>query len=160
MADDPVYGSGTLKDLQTLLQGLNLLGQDISTPGRPAENDPGTWALESAATSVTMLGGKLVTALGGLSVVGAAIAAFWKGSNDSIRVPAIWSLGIVAAAAAIALALLIASDLRARAYGQRAMYDARSVVAAEFLKLSKPAPVPTPAPAPQSKAAAEPACDG
>lgn len=136
MAEDPIYGTGTLTDLQKLLQGLNLLGQDISQPGDSGEHDPGASSVESVATMTTKVAGTVAGTLG-ITTAGFATWAsrFWS-SNPSVHSSVVWALAIAAAAAALTFGIVVSSDLRARARGQGAMYDARKAIAVEFIKHS------------------------
>lgn len=156
-----LYGSGETKDLQALLQGVNLLGQEISdSTALKGKNDPGASALESVTATITKGAGAAVAALGGTSAVTAFIGKSW-GNNVGSRTSIIFGASIVAAASVLALAVLIASDLRARSQSQSAMYNARAAVVIEFMKFFPP-PSPKAQAAPKSdnqagKPAAEPA---
>lgn len=133
-----VYGSGELSDLQSLLRGINLLGQDISTVGESGKADPGAVALESVSTSAAKIAGSAVTGVGGASAVVAATGKFWA-TNASLHGTLVWGFSILAATCLLALAIIVASDLRARARGHEAVYNARGQITAEFLRRSAPA---------------------
>lgn len=130
----PIYNAGSLGDLQTLLRGLNLLGQDVSTSGDAGSADPGASALESVTSSATKVVGTIATALGITTASFAAAASkFWK-DNGTVHGDVVWGLSVVAGASALALALVVLGDLRARAQGQEAMYSARQAITVEFLR--------------------------
>ena len=150
-----LYGSGETKDLQTLLQGVNLLGQEISdSTALKGKNDPGASALESVTATITKGAGAAVAALGGTSAVTAFIGKFWDGNSDS-RTSIVFGASIVSAASVLALALLIASDLRARSQSQSAMYNARAAVVIQFMKFFPPPSSKAEAPAPSGQKAGE-----
>jgi hypothetical protein len=142
---DQIYGTVNLTDLQKILQGLNLLGQDISNAddkGNPAQ-DPGSQALESLVTRTTKWFGGAVAALGGTSAVTAFIGKFWS-SNSNAHTTILWGGSIVAAASAVGVAVIVAGDLLSRARGQAAIYDARREITVQFMKLAGPKPSPSP----------------
>lgn len=74
-------------------------------------------------------------ALGGATAITAAITKFWNGEHGDVRIALLATTGAVIAVIAIALAMIISSDLRARAAGAVAIYDARAKVASAMLDL-------------------------
>jgi Short C-terminal domain len=91
-------------------------------------------------------------ALGGITAVTAVATRFWNGQQGGVRIAVVAATGAVIAGVAIALAIIVSSDVRARASGAVAIYDARARVAVKLLDVSsavKPAPpkATTPSPA-------------
>jgi hypothetical protein len=138
--DNAVAGNSDpdlLQPLQTLLQGLNLLGEQTADTGdnKPADaNDPGAQALESTATTVAKIGAPIVAALGGLTAIGSTIASFASTSHDSVRIAALASSGAVIVAAVLGFAYIVGTDLQSRSRSTVAIYDARRAIGHQFLQ--------------------------
>jgi hypothetical protein len=115
-------------DLQKLLQQINVLGK-VEAAGANGEH-----VLESTVTTITKLITPAVAALGGLSAIGTAIAAFWGQSETPVRVAVVAGLSAVLVAVCFSLAILVGNDLRSRAAGQVAIYEARRDIAVAALK--------------------------
>jgi len=77
---------------------------------------------------------KIVTALGGSAAILAAIKAIWFTSGSAERAAIIAGAAAVLAAVFISLAIIVRSDVQARATAQAAEYEARARIASVFLQ--------------------------
>jgi hypothetical protein len=134
-SDDP----DLLSQLQSLLQGINLLGTKtaddsnvISKVGQ--EGDPGAAVLESETTALGKIFAPIVAGLGGLTAIGGAIGSFVTNSHDSVRIAALGGAAGVLVAAILGFAYIASSDLKSRASGAVATYEARKEISLQFLQ--------------------------
>ncbi|GAA0943710.1 hypothetical protein [Virgisporangium aurantiacum] len=158
--------------LDELLQGLALLGEESerATAAAGGWNDktpPSMQVIKSGATAVTRWWSKWIAAVGGLAgaipVVTGFFTTFIGDVGEAVTVALIAGGAVVFSATAIALALFVSGDLRARGHASAARQAARGVVTAAFLHatarlpapgspmvLAEPGPVTTPTGNPQA----------
>ena len=132
-----ISGPDLLPPLQTLLQGLNLLGDKTANtnPTKPADpDDPGAQALESTATAMVRVAAPAVAGLGGLAAIGSAIGTFFGSSDDSVRVAAVASAAGVLVVVILGLAYIVGADLQSRSRSTVAIYEARRAIGVQFLQ--------------------------
>lgn len=120
-----------------LLQQLNVLEKErelevgpTAFGGTPASLQ----VITAGATSVTKWVSGIITALGGGATVWAALKGFWITTSEVQRVAYIAAAAVVGSSLAIALALIVRSDVSARAVASAAEYAARAGVAKTFLE--------------------------
>jgi hypothetical protein len=136
---DDAVGHGQNQDLlqplQSLLQGINLLGQKTAADGRGEAQggDPGAEVLESTATAVARIGAPIVAGLGGLTAIGSTIASFVSTAHDSVRIAALASGAAVIVAVVLGFAYIVSTDLRSRSQGSVAIYEARRAICVQYL---------------------------
>jgi hypothetical protein len=144
---DPIdpKGDDVLVPLKDLLEGLNALGTPGSATGSALTSPAQSVAIiESGATALSKVWTTLVGALGGITAVTAVATRFWNGQQGGTRIAVVAVTGAVIAAVAIALAIIVGSDVRARASGAVAIYDARARIAVKLLEVSAAAKQPPP----------------
>jgi hypothetical protein len=136
-----VGGDDILAPAQALLRGLSIL---------PASSDLNGNALSVAVTgtpdsvSIIEAGGtalskgfaSLIALLGGATAVTTAVTGFWKNETTTVRVTLLGGSAFFLAAAAIAIAVIVASDVTGRAAGAVAQYEARRHIGTTLLQLS------------------------
>lgn len=83
--------------------------------------------IEAGATAATKWSSAGLGAA--LAAVWAAVAGFWGGITDEVRVAVLLAGGLLSAAVVIAIGLLLSSDVRGRAAASVATIQARSLVA-------------------------------
>jgi hypothetical protein len=128
-----------LSPLQTLLQGVNLLGKTTAEKlpaGTDVNNDPGAQVLESTATAIAKKAAPVVAGLGGITAIGSAIGSFAASTDDSVRVAALGSAGAVLVAVILGFAYIVSTDLKSRTNGTIAIYEARKAITLQFLQES------------------------
>lgn len=127
--------------LKQLLQDLGIKG----TPEDEAKAQQASTAvrgglpvsvsiIESGATAASKGWAALVAALGGGTAIWAAVTDFWNGQAVQTRGTLVIGAAIVIAACALATAIIMYGDVRARGQGASAQYYARSAIASEFLR--------------------------
>lgn len=129
--------------LTRLLQNLSLLG----TPDDLKKADGASAAIFGTPQSVaiieagaTALGKWWSVALAGSAVVTGALAAWkgiWSGEHDVVRLGIVVAAALILSAIALALGAIVSSDVRGRAVGAAALFQARAGIATDFLTLSK-----------------------
>ncbi|GEM_PF-3059516 len=129
--------------VQTLLQQLSLLpkSDDADKPNGslpPFTGPPQSVAIiEAGATALAKWWaaglGTVITA----ASFTAAVQGIWGGQSDNVRIAMVGGAATLLAAMAIAIAIMVSSDVRGRATGTVALYQARAQVAVTFLSLSK-----------------------
>lgn len=101
--------------------------------------------ISAGASSLTKLWVGAVAAFGGVGAITGAIAAFWGDQSDSVRTAAIVALAVVLGTAFVAIAVIVQSDVQARATATAARRSATSdVVAAMLNNFKNGIPDPTP----------------
>jgi hypothetical protein len=123
--------SDLLKPLQTILQGINLLGQktaDTAGDENDPDKDPGAQVLETSATAVGRIVAPVLAAFGGLTAIGTAIGSFVSTSHDSVRIAALASAAGLLAAVVLGFAYVVSADLKSRSRGTVTMYEARKAI--------------------------------
>jgi hypothetical protein len=117
-----------------LLNSLELLPRSTSTP--PEGTFDPTVAdyqiLKSGVTKITSWVSRLIAAAGGAGAVWAAVEAYFNRSRPDLQITLVASAAAIIGLAALAMALVISADLRARAEGTAAQYRARGQVAAAY----------------------------
>lgn len=132
---DQAIGDGDLlTPLQSTLKGINLLGDSNDQGSAFKAPDMSVAIIESTATTLTKGWSTVIAAVGGASVVTGAVSAFWTGQSSGIRIALVAGIAGVLAAVAIALAIIISSDVRGRANGASAIYAARAAITVQFLR--------------------------
>src|ERR1035437_7127104 len=139
MPDDPVTIPGQSVDstesdilgpLQKLLAGVSAWGgSNASTGGAFSTPDQAVAIIESGATALTKWWAGAVGAVGGTTAISAAVTKFWSDQHGGTRIALVATTGAVLASAAVAPAVIISSDVRARALGASALYGARAQIA-------------------------------
>src|SRR3954447_25918440 len=134
-------GDDLLAPTQQLLRGLSVL----PTPEDLANNSAKA-AFKGAPDSVSIIeaGGTalskgyagLIALLGGGTAVTAAVTGFWSGEGTGVRIALVAGGAVFLAATVIAIAVIVAADVRGRAAGSVAQYDVRRQVAVSVLELS------------------------
>lgn len=129
-------GTDVLGPLQKLLTGIDVLDTSESTTGGAFKSPSQAEAIiESGATALTKWWAGAVAALGGATAITAAITKFWSGQHGDVRVALLATTGGVIAFVAIALAIIVSSDVRGRAAGAVAIYQTRASVTSSMLEL-------------------------
>lgn len=126
-----------LEPLQTLLQGINLLGKktaDTYGDEDDPNNDPGAQVLETSATAVGKIVAPVLAGLGGLTAIGTAIGSFVSTSHDSVRIAALASAAGFLVAIVLGFSYIVSADLKSRSGGTVAMYEARKAITLRFLQ--------------------------
>jgi hypothetical protein len=121
-------------ELIQLLNNLELLPPSTSTPPT-GTFDPGAaefQVLKSGVTKITGWVSRLIAAAGGAGAVWAAVEAYFNRSRPDLQITLVASAAAIIGLAALAMALVISADLRARAEGSAAQYHARGQVAAAY----------------------------
>lgn len=135
-------GKDVLEPLKTTLTGLNVLGEEDGskkTTGIASTfiSPPDSVAIiEAGATSLSKWWVAAVGALGGTAAITAGVTSFWSGQAQNTRVALVGGVAGVLVAAILGVALMVSADVKGRAYGAGAVYDARASIANEFLRLS------------------------
>jgi len=157
----PAANADLLKPTKDLLEGVAVLESedDISTasgsappkdqPFNPFSTTTTPYSLQvitAGTLAFSRQAGKIVTALGGSAAILAGIKAIWFTSSGTEMATIIAGAAVVLAAVFIALAVIVRSDVQARATAQAAEYDARARIASAFLQTAERAqPGSTPA---------------
>jgi hypothetical protein len=134
-AVDP-KGTDILQPLQDILHGVDMLGNGDSTGGAFSSPAQSVAIIESTATALTKWWAGAIAALGGATAITTAATRFWDNLSGSGRAAIIGASGFVIAAALIALAVIIRSDLQARSAGAAALYAGRAAVAVKLLEVA------------------------
>jgi hypothetical protein len=140
-------GTDLLDPLKQLLTEINVLGTGDATGGAFSAPSQSVAILESGATGLTKWWSTVIAALGGAAGVTAAANNFWQQQKGGTQAALVLATGAVVAAAVIALAIMVSSDVRGRAHGAVAIYEARSRIAVKFLEVSYGASAKAAAPA-------------
>lgn len=122
-------GDDFVAPLAALLMGVGLLGENNK------DSKEGLNELKEGALGVSKWLGAFAGGAGILGV-GTAIVSAFTAAQEPTRVALIVGGSLIGAAAAIALALVVQGDVRARAASAVAQYEARSTTSAAFLSLS------------------------
>lgn len=126
--------------IQAILRGIDSLtdvnddGTLKSTGGLLRDPDSSAALIESTATSISKVGATVVVALGGISTIGTWIAVQWAAANTPLRVTAVGGVCFCIAALAIAFAIIISTDVRARGRVAESLYETRQAVATAALQ--------------------------
>ncbi|WP_412751974.1 hypothetical protein [Krasilnikovia sp. M28-CT-15] len=135
--------------LASLLMALQLLADDKDREGAVsaswnADTPPSVQAIKSGATAITRAMTKWVGGAGGVTAAvsaGAAIVAQVNHLGQAVVVALIGSAALLGSGVAIACALLISGDLRARGEATAARHAGRAEVASAFLRATATTPM-------------------
>lgn len=133
--------------LRSLLEDLNFLEtqQDQHDGVQALSTTP--WSLQvitAGSLQISKVTATLVGGLGGATAVWAAIKGFWISQHDPDRLAYIGAAAVIVSVVAVALAIIVRSDVIARAQATAAEYDARARTAVAFLQTARPAPARPP----------------
>jgi len=132
----PVGGQDIAPPLAALLQDLLILQTPADAQAGPlAGSGQSAAIIESTATALAKWWAAAIGALGGTTAIAAAATNFWDAQEGGTRIALVASTGAVIAAALVALAVIIGSDVRGRALGATGVYAARAEVTVAFLDL-------------------------
>jgi hypothetical protein len=161
---DADAGTDLLTPLKNILTGINALGGPGDSSGSAFSAPSQSVAIiESGATSLTKWWSAAVGALGGATAITAAASGFWNSQTGATRIALLSATAGVIAAATVAIAWIVTSDVRGRAVGAAAIYEARSRVTEQLLEVAYRASAvpavaaPAPGVAPAVPAVAKPA---
>jgi uncharacterized protein YaiE (UPF0345 family) len=122
------------KPLVTLLIDLGINPKPEDAAANPTSGTPSSVAIiEAGATAFSKHASVALTALGGVSVITAALATFWKSSVPGVQITLLAASGFGLAASLLAIALVVSADVRARGTGAAAQYEARARIADAYL---------------------------
>ncbi|RZU49253.1 hypothetical protein EV385_0995 [Krasilnikovia cinnamomea] len=136
--------------LASLLMSLQLLADDKDREGAVsaswnADTPPSVQAIKSGATAITRAMTKWVGGVGGvaaaLSAAAAVVVPVVGQVGQAVVVALIASAALLGSGVAIACALLISGDLRARGEATAARHAGRAEVASAFLRATATAPM-------------------
>jgi hypothetical protein len=136
-----VGGDDLLSPAQGLLRGLSILPEENALRDAKAsaafKGAPDSVSIiEAGGTALSKGYAGLIALLGGGTAVATAVSGFWEGEANGVRVTLVGGSAVFLAAAVIAIAIIVASDVGGRANGSVAQYQARSAVAVSVLELS------------------------
>lgn len=139
-------GEDLLAPTRAFLVGLNLTEVEKDKPDGKGtdgfEERPFTGATKTPYSFQVIYAGtlqfsrsaaKIVAYFGGATVIVGALGAAWNSSDTPLQIAFVGGTALVIAALAIALAVIVRSDVQARATAQAAEYHARGDVAVAFL---------------------------
>jgi hypothetical protein len=135
---------GSADNSQQLIQLLNNL-ELLPPPGTSVPTgtfDPGVaqvQVLKAGVTKITSWVSRIIVAAGGAGAVWAAVEAYFNHARPGLQIALVAAAAAIIGLAALALALVISADLRARAAGTAAQYQARGQIAAAYEARSAPA---------------------
>jgi hypothetical protein len=124
-----------------LLQSLRVLGRDRDYRGNEFEwtvrgTPPSVAILESGATALTKVWAIVLAAIGVAATVAAFMTHGWEDEPVEVRLVLLPSLAVLLAVLVLSVTLIVRGDVRARADGAVAMYQARAETAGAFLALT------------------------
>jgi hypothetical protein len=126
--------AGQTTDLKAFLEGLGLATDDSKVPVKAFETTPAEVAvIKTAATKVSQFWSKAIAGAGGLTAVATAVAGVVTKPANDLVITLVASVAFVLAAAVLAVAHVVADDLRARGSAAAAQYQAEGRVVAAFL---------------------------
>jgi len=150
----PAVNTDLLGPTKDLLEGVSVLESvdDISAasgsaapkdqPFNPFSTSTTPYSLQvitAGSLAFSQQAVKIVTALGGSAAILAAIKAIWFTSGAAEKAAIIAGAAAVLVAVFISLAIIVRSDVQARATAQAAEYDARARIASVFLQTAESA---------------------
>jgi len=134
-----------------LSQPVTQLLRDLSMLGTPTEIESANGVkaaftgppqsvaiIEAGATALGKWWTAALASGASLTAIIAAIQGIWGGEHDPVRVAFVAGAAVVVAALAIAIGIIVSSDVRGRAAGAAAQIQARANIATTFLALSRP----------------------
>ena len=157
----PAANADLLKPTKDLLEGVAVLeGEDdinVASGSAPPKDQPfnpfsssttpySLQVITAGSLAFSRQASKIVTALGGSAAILAAIKAIWFTSGATEIATIIAGAVVLLAAVFVSLAIIVRSDVQARATAQAAEYEARARIASAFLQTAERAqPGSTPA---------------
>ena len=137
--------SDLLKPTKDFLQGVAVLedasqAQTTESPFNPFSPSTTPYSLQvitAGTLAFSRQAAGIISGLGGATVILAAIKGIWFASSNSERVTFIGGAAVVLAGALVSIAIIVRSDVQARAAAQVAEYQARGRIAAEFLRTAQ-----------------------
>lgn len=128
-------GDDLLPPTRSFLEKLNVLekeGERVT----PIQTPQSLQVVTAGSTALSKTISTLVAALGGGTVVWAAVKGFWIAQPENQRIAYIWATALIVSAVAIALAIIVHADVRGRSVASAAEYEARANIAKAFLQTS------------------------
>jgi hypothetical protein len=131
---DKTGSSDNTQELIKLLNSLELLPAPGSTPptGTFDVGDKDFQVLKAGVTKITSWVSRIIAVAGGGGAVWAAVEVYFNHSRPDLQITLVAAAAAIIGLAALSLSLVIGADLRARAVGTAALYEARGQVAAAF----------------------------
>jgi len=131
---DKTGSSDNTQELIKLLNSLELLPAPGSTPptGTFEVGDKDFQVLKAGVTKITSWVSRIIAVAGGAGAVWAAVEAYFNHSRPGLQITLVAAAAAIVGLAALSLSMVIGADLRARAVGTAALYEARGQVAAAF----------------------------
>jgi hypothetical protein len=131
---DKTGSSDNTQELIKLLNSLELLPSPGSTPptGTFDVGDKDFQVLKAGVTKITSWVSRIIAVAGGGGAVWAAVEVYFNHSRPDLQITLVAAAAAIIGLAALSLSLVIGADLRARAVGTAALYEARGQVAAAF----------------------------
>jgi len=136
-------GNDLVAPLQQILRGINVwatadeLAQANDGKGAISGPPASVSIIEAGASALSKWWSVAIGAVGGITVITAAITKFWDSETGGERIAITASIAAVIAAGIVAIAIMVSSDVRGRAAGAVAQYEARAAVATTFLQLTR-----------------------
>jgi hypothetical protein len=136
--------SDLLQPTGDLLRGLALLENNPDPGTQEAQTAASTSAFGATPYSMQVITAgslalsktamRIITGLGGFAAVGATVSSFFQNLDPAPQVALLGGAAIVLAASAISIAIVVRADVSARGSAQAAEYQARGLVASNFLQ--------------------------
>jgi hypothetical protein len=132
-AEDPAFS----KAVDSMLTNLQLLDRTGAVGGAVTSPSQGVAVIEAGMTAGAKWWAGIVAGLGGSGVVVATLSDVWTDAGSAVQVAAVLGLAGLLAACALAVAWILAADLRARGTGAAAVYAARAEVTCTLLRIAE-----------------------
>jgi hypothetical protein len=131
---DKTGSSDNTQELIKLLNSLELLPAPGSTPptGTFEVGDKDFQVLKAGVTKITSWVSRIIAVAGGAGALWAAVEAYFNHSRPGLQITLVAAAAAIVGLAALSLSMVVGADLRARAVGTAALYEARGQVAAAF----------------------------
>lgn len=119
----------------SLLRRLHVLeDEEELQAGLHWATPPSAQVITAGASSLSKWVTSGLTALGGTSVVLAAVTGFWNASPTELRIAYTAAGALLLGILVVAVAMIVRADVTARATATAAEYQARAVIADAFLR--------------------------
>ena len=132
----PAGGDDLLPPTRSLLEDLNVL-EKKDEKVNPVRTPESLQVITAGSTALSKTIATLVAALGGGTVIWAAVKGFWIAQGENQRIAYIGATALIVSAVVIALAIIVRSDVQGRAIASAAEYEARAKIANAFLQTSQ-----------------------
>jgi hypothetical protein len=127
--------------LQSLLRDIDVLHSQAVDNAVPAGTNVVTavhtpyslQVIRSGALSLTKLWATIVAAAGGLTLLGALFAGFWATTNQDERMVLFAAAAVFLSATVLAIAIIVRSDVMARAAAVQARYAVRGDATSKWI---------------------------